>query len=218
GADSAVAAWECELPGPDLPALGIAQAVALDTTACTAVPCLSGAPSVMVDSLAADSRVHEQFGAFTRSQIAALGRALPVGAELLNPAPVIDTPGACDTSAPLNLGDPLRSLGANSACAHFFPLEYAPESLHLSGGAGQGTLVVDGNLLMDAGARFFGVLLVRGELHLTGAARFTGVAFASRLTMDGDATMRLSRCAATRAFLALATPVRPPGVTWTDIP
>jgi hypothetical protein len=218
GADSAVAAWECEPPGPELPAIGIAQVAGVDTTACSAVPCLSGAPPVLLDSLAADSRMHEQFGAFTRGQIAALGRALPIGAELLNPAPLLDALGACDTSSSLNLGDPLRSLGATSPCAHFFPLAYAPESLHLSGGAGQGTLVVDGNLLMDAGARFFGVILVRDELHLTGAARFTGVAFASRLTMDGDAAMQLSRCAATRAFLALATPVRPPGLTWTDIP
>src|SRR6185437_15696167 len=50
---------------------------------------LSGAPPVLLDSLASDSRMHEQFGTFTRGQIAALGRALPIGAELLNPAPVL---------------------------------------------------------------------------------------------------------------------------------
>lgn len=216
-ADSAVAAWECPPPGPDLPALRLADTGAMDTLACTAIPCVSGTPPVIADSMAADSRTYEQFGTFTRSRIAALGVTLPASAEIRNPAPSLDAFSKCDLTDPLNLGDPLRTLGANSPCAHVFPVRYAPASLHLSGGAGQGTLVVDGKLLMDNGARFFGVLLVRGELHLAGAARFTGVAFASRLTMDGDAGIQLSRCAATRAFLALGTPVQPPGLAWTDM-
>ena len=217
GADSAITAWECLPPGPDLSALRLADTGALDTLACTAIPCVSGAPPITVDSLAADSRTHEQFGTVTRDRIAALGATLPADAEILNPAPSLDAQSRCDVSDPVNLGDPLRTLGANSPCAHVFPVRYAPASLHLSGGAGQGTLVVDGNLLMDDAARFFGVLLVRGELHITGAARFTGVAFASRLTMDGDAGIQFSRCAATRAFLALGTPVQPPGLAWTDM-
>ena len=217
GADSTVADWECPPPGPDLPALRIADTGVLDTVACTASPCVSGTPPVLADSMAADSRTYEQFGTFTRDQIAALGTTLPASAEILDPAPSLDALSRCDLADPVNLGDPLRTLGTNSPCAHVFPVRYAPASLHLSGGAGQGTLVVDGNLLMDNGVRFFGVLLVRGELRLTGAARFTGVAFASHLTMDGDAGIQLSRCAATRAFLALGTPVQPPGLAWTDM-
>lgn len=147
---------------------------------------------------------------------ASAGGRLAPGATLLAPAPSVDATGACDEDDPRNLGDPLRQLGAASPCADYAPV-LRTGTLHLSGGVGQGLLVVDGDLTIDAGAEFFGAVIVRGTLELTGGAHLYGVAFAARVSLDDHALIHFSRCALARARLAAAVPVVPRGAAWVEM-
>lgn len=185
GADSAIAGWECDSAGAELPG--------------------AAAPDAAAD----------RFGAVTRAELAERAVPLPSDA-VLSGSPVVDVLGACDRGARANMGDPLRQLGSDSPCAFYHPVLYAPGSLRLAGGAGQGTLVVDGDLLLDSGARYFGLLLVRGELRVVEGAAVLGVVFAGRLAIGAGSAVRLSRCAAERAALAAGVPARAPG-GWVEI-
>jgi hypothetical protein len=132
----------------------------------------------------------------------------------------------CDRSDPLNWGDPASS----SPCTDWFPLIHVPGDLVLGPGSiGQGILVVDGSLRLEAGARFSGIVIVRGDIQVSGAgAEIVGAAFAglpanatvSRVTVsrvtDGGA-IRFASCAARRALVGTARLARTPGRWWTEL-
>jgi hypothetical protein len=125
----------------------------------------------------------------------------------------------CDTTHPLNWGEPHKWNGGS--CASYYPLIYAAGDLVVDGGRGEGMLVVDGNLTLQAGFEFFGVVLVRGTLFGgPGGARITGAVLLaqqrdSASTLDGIA-IDFSRCAARKAFLELARPVPVTERSWSE--
>jgi hypothetical protein len=135
----------------------------------------------------------------------------------ITPAPVEGAAG-CDGAVAGSWGDPRRPAGA---CGTYFPLIVSPGDLHLTGGVGQGILVVQGNLTISGGGAFAGAVLVEGTLHLTGGSHISGAALAldperpsiiaegSRITYDP--------CALLDAFTnapALNRPFHPPGRGW----
>ncbi len=73
----------------------------------------------------------------------------------------------------------------------------------MDGGVGQGVLVVDGDLTLTAGARYYGFLITTGEVRLEGGAVFEGMALAGGgILVDADARVRGSACWAVRALAA----------------
>jgi hypothetical protein len=152
------------------------------------------------------------------SLVAAAQSATPAGASIAGPAPALDHDGKCDLSAPLNWGDPLRTQGADSPCRDYFPVTHALGDLHITGGAGQGILLVDGDLTIDGGFQFFGLVLVRGALVTTGsAAQVVGAVVAARASLAPATVIRYSRCALSRALLGAATPVLARAHAWVDM-
>lgn len=79
--------------------------------------------------------------------------------------------GACDTADPSNWGAP-RDPG--DACASLFPLIYVGGSLTLEGGAGQGVLLVEGDLTLASDAEFHGLILLGGTLSMAPGTRIVG--------------------------------------------
>jgi hypothetical protein len=67
----------------------------------------------------------------------------------------------CDVASPLNWGDPSSLDGP---CSSYLPIVHVVGDLTLTGGEGQGILLVDGDLVVGGGYRFFGLVLVRGTL------------------------------------------------------
>lgn len=217
GSDTLPAGWSCPPVDDERPAVIVLSSSLVDAGACTAFPCLTGAPGVRSDSLAGAGDTYERLGAAYRDSIADAALQLAADAVLSTPSPSVDAAGECDLVRLDNLGDPLRVFGTESPCADYFPVLHAPGNMRLEGGAGQGVLLVDGDLTIAGGARFSGVVAVRGVLEITELSELHGAALASRLIVHGGSRARYSSCAVERALRGAAAPVVPEGLAWSEM-
>lgn len=120
--------------------------------------------------------------------------------------------GRCDTTDPLNWGDPSRT----TDCAEYYPVIHVRGDAILTAGKGQGILLVDGNLRIGGSYQFFGLVLVQGVLAATPGtdadASIWGTVRAARVAEDAPASGTLqitaSNCAVHMALRA-STPPRP---------
>jgi len=85
----------------------------------------------------------------------------------------------CDVGSLRNWGDPSS---VDGPCSNYLPIVHVTGDLTLTAGQGQGILLVDGNLVVSGGYRFFGLIMVRGTLDAgrsgAGATVWGGVAAA----------------------------------------
>jgi len=217
GIDTPVPQWLCPQPADALPAVAVTDRALVATSDCDDATCLIGWTEILATPRAAEPETHERFGTTQRSELAAGGVPIASGTTIHVPTPTLDAHGACDLANPRNLGDPLRYLGVSSPCADHVLVGHALGDLHISGGAAQALLIVDGDLTLDAGAHFFGVAIVRGTLHLSGAAHLTGVVLASRIILEARSRIDYSRCALAHALRAAAIPTVPRGPSWVEV-
>jgi hypothetical protein len=112
------------------------------------------------------------------------------------PAPV-ESFGACVLDEPWGWGDPDRRW---RPCGAHLPLRGASTDLRVEGGVGQGILVVDGDLTLTEGVRYFGLLVVSGELRIQDGARFEGMALVRSVRVGTGAMVTASACWAVRAL------------------
>ena len=127
-------------------------------------------------------------------------------------AAVTGTPPRCNTSVQNNWGAPTDPA---SPCFNYFPIIYHYGNLSLSGnGAGQGILLVEGDLNAQGQIDFYGPVIVTGEVDIRGtgsdAVKFYGGVLAQDVELDdsrlsGNATMNYSSCAIQRALQGSAT-------------
>jgi hypothetical protein len=138
----------------------------------------------------------------------------------LSPRPVV-TAGQCDRSDALNWGDP----GGVTRCSDWYPVIHVRGSAVLAAGAvGQGVLIVDGSLRVEAGARFTGVVMVGDDVTVTGVgAEIVGAVFAADVdrlggtrVADGGA-IRFGRCAVSAALLGASRLARTPVRWWAEL-
>ncbi len=131
--------------------------------------------------------------------------------------------GVCQTSALNNWGAPTDP---TSPCFNYFPIIYFPGSLSLSGGIGQGILLVGGDLSVQGNAEFYGPVYVKGTLTTTGSGGHfwggvvAGNADLSTNTVLGNAVITFSSCAVQRAIdnNPSLTKLRPLGErSWVDL-
>ena len=108
--------------------------------------------------------------------------------------------GACLVDEPWGWGDPDQPA---RPCGSHLSFRAADGDLRVSGGVGQGTLAVDGDLTFGAGARYFGLVIVSGALRLEGGATVEGLVWAGRgFAVEPGAAFRGSACWALRALTA----------------
>jgi hypothetical protein len=87
----------------------------------------------------------------------------------------------CQTGLDYNWGDPADP---QALCGGYLPIIHVGGDLTLSGGEGQGILLVDGNLSFTGAYRFYGLVLVRGRLDVpiaSGAVIIRGAVAARRV-------------------------------------
>lgn len=140
---------------------------------------------------------HARVGPFAIRELAALAD-LTVSGEVW-PAPSTLS-GACDTTAAANWGAPLDPTGP---CGDYFPVIFVPEGLHVTGGAGQGILIVDGDLVLSGDARFYGPVIVTGALVIRDrAAVFGAVEVVGEIParLRDEARVEYRACSLWRAF------------------
>jgi hypothetical protein len=147
---------------------------------------------VVSDTVGAPALGLLDFGSIVdAAEIGVAGPGTPGPVELL---------GACAADEPWGWGDPD---GPTRPCGPHLPLRAASGDLLVDGGVGQGMLVVDGDLTLRAGARYYGLVLVTGALRLEGSATLAGMAIA----LDGahvgvGSRVRSSACWVVRALAA----------------
>lgn len=118
--------------------------------------------------------------------------------------PVVGPEQTCDRTPSRNFGAPLTP---SHPCFSYAPIIHAPGDLHIAApGSGQGVLLVEGDLVIDAGFQFYGVVLVRGALRLAGQdSRLYGAVIVFNAGSEGSevtsgARIDLSSCPLTRTL------------------
>jgi hypothetical protein len=185
--------------------------------------CVTGSPQTRADTAASNPSTYNIFGDINYDDLAALAtkdKTFPGGTTFTNLGPTfkLDSLGNtyCDKKAGPNWGDPLHLYTLpKTVCQSYFPIIHVKGNLKLTGGAGQGILLVDGNLDASGGVNFFGPVNVRGALSVTGngsGARFVGGVMAENVYLTdskvaGNAVVSYSSCAIQKALNGSAPPV-----------
>lgn len=104
-----------------------------------------------------------------------------------------------------NWGDPLDP---GAVCGNRFPIIYAHQDLNInSSSAGQGILLIEGDLKLQGGYQFYGPVIVKGTLSTAGTGgHVNGGVIAANVNLDtstvlGNALVQFSSCSVTRALL-----------------
>lgn len=127
--------------------------------------------------------------------------------------------GTCVKTDTTNWGDPLRGSPAN-ACENYFPIVYVNIPLGAGGthgsvklhAYGQGVLLINGDMELNAGSIWNGLILLRGDFgKANGDATITGGVVAQNADLDvngagvqGNLTLNYSSCAVSTALKNLA--------------
>lgn len=188
---------------------------------CGEETCLTGDPPLLTAPRIADTvEAAEELNATWRALMPAVAITLPSGTMIGGPDRPVgprEIDGECDRSVIGNWGDPGRS----TSCARYFPVIHAAGDLHVAGGAGQGVLLVEGDLTLSGGVTFVGLVLVRGGLrtiesgaHVIGAVRTAGEDGGTSALAGGR--FDYSRCSLMHSLAPLAQPRIEPR-TWVEL-
>jgi hypothetical protein len=225
GNDTDPSGWtDCPPPGSAKPGIVNPDADQLETNGngCNNFACVSGNPPVDEDPIAADTNTYFKYGDIDWSDLTATAKRVGPGS-IQSIEPSYRADGSCDTANPKNWGDPGRNAASPGTCERYFPVIYAPGDLTINSGTAQGVLLVEGNLDVQGGFKFFGPVIVRGRLKTSGTGgHFTGGVMAADVQLDGNtvtgnAVITFSGCAIAKALRGSALPVVASGRAWVEL-
>jgi hypothetical protein len=183
GADVAPAGVD-SCPSPDSAIAGIAA----PSVSITGSAQLDGSPPELLRD-ARDLNAFDRLG----------GRAtlvLPGGTYSIGPATVGTS---CDLQSPTNWGDPG---GSGAPCGGYLPIVRIDGDLTLSGGIGQGILLVDGDLYVRSPFTFDGLVIVKRGADVTAQMEVHGILAAAEIRSGTQAVTQLkvhySKCIVSR--------------------
>lgn len=227
GFDKSPDTWtDCPALADTLAGLTVGTVNNIKTSGCTDWSCVDGDPEILATPKVNDTTTYFTFGDFDWVSLTAIAtKVYTQTVTLTGIGPVIAEDGSCATGVNSNWGAPVHTSPAG-ACEQLFPIIHAKgagNTLHISGGRGQGILLVDGDLELSGGFEFYGPVIVRGALKTTGTGgKINGAIMVANLnlaknTILGDATIRYSTCAIEKALAAAASPRRLIERAWVDI-
>lgn len=173
-------------------------------------------PSILHDSIAADSSIYLRIGNTWWNELAQRADIGLPGDARITPTPIV-IGGQCDASD-ANWGDPL---GLVAPCVDRVPLVYAAGDLTIDGGVGQGVLLVDGHLTITGPFTFSGQIVARHGIETLGDnIAISGVVYAWSASSDASvshsitsdvrltdgATLRYSACDARHGIASWVRP------------
>jgi hypothetical protein len=100
---------------------------------------------------------------------------------------------------------------------------YAPGDLHVTGGYGQGILLVEGNFHVTGGFQFYGPVIVRGDLDTQGTGgHFNGGVMAANVNLAqnvvlGNAVITYSSCILQKVLQSSAVPTLMANRPWAEL-
>jgi hypothetical protein len=201
GANLDPSSWTGCDPAGDMAGIRLPPGNLTGQGSCSSLSCVAGSPPVNQDATI-DSTTFFQYGDMDWTALVSMANKPVTPGTHTSIGPVIVS-GSCNTSVEDNWGDPLIP---TSACGNYFPIMYVNGDIHISGGYGQGILLVEGDLSVQGGFQFFGVVVVRGLLKTTGTGgHFHGAVLAANVDLDdntilGNALVQFSDCAVARAL------------------
>lgn len=136
-----------------------------------------------------------------------------------SPRPILSG-GTCNQADARNWGEPYRHASQGSylvQCEGYSPITWVRNGpgggneAHISGGRGQGILIIDNDLQLSGGFEYTGIILVMGDVRTTGqGAKITGALLAANQTLGdityfgGTPVVTYSSCAVATALAASA--------------
>jgi hypothetical protein len=222
GSDSSVAGWNCPPKGSNLPGLSLPDTTKLNYAGCHG--CIAGNPPVSQNSSAGADSTYFNYGPGLdwNALTAAASKTISGGSTMSTIGPSVSA-GSCNTASSTNWGDPLHTDPTMLPCQSYFPIIYAAGNLQLTGGVGQGILLVNGDLTVTGGFQFFGPVIVKGNLATSGTGgHFNGGVMAANVdlqqnTILGNAVIQFSSCAISKAINGSATPMFAVSRYWTEL-
>ncbi len=178
---------------------------------CSGLACVEGNPRFQGSDPTVDSTIFNDFGGISFAELAAMAD-LQVSGTVTGLAPTLTAtlPARCDKTNPNNWGEPYFGT-VFAPCFNYFPIIYAHNNLRISGGRGQGILLVEGDLDLSGGMEFYGPVIVQGTVKSTGTGgHIFGGLMAAQVDLDpstltGNSLAQFSSCALERALRASAT-------------
>lgn len=202
--------WSCSTtPTDTLPAVLTSDSNLINTVGCGGYSCLRGSPKIDQDPTVADTSNFFKFGDTDWAELIAMatkpyaGDTGPLNG--INPT-TTGSPQVCETANQDNWGEPWRGAGTVSQCYNYFPIIYVSGNLKITGGRGQGILLVEGDLSVQGGFEFYGPVIVRGHFETSGTGgHFNGGLMAANVDLEqnsvlGNAVLTYSSCAITKAL------------------
>jgi hypothetical protein len=195
----------------------------IDYAGCTSGSCIAGSPKVQQDTSVNDSTFFAYGDTDWNELIAMATKEYPTGQiNLSNTVGPVGDATSCTRSVLNNWGEPDRPASV-AGCANYFPIIYVPGSIKITGGRGQGILLVGGNLEVQGGFKFYGPVIVRGALTTAGqGGHFNGGVMAANVNLEqssvlGDAVITYSSCAVTQALTNNAPGRLLPSRSWVEL-
>jgi hypothetical protein len=150
------------------------------------------------DSMVSEAMVRGLFEAIAQRASSLRPLTLRSGDYLVQPS---ESNGRCARFDQGKWGDPRPG----HVCSDYFPVVEVKGDLTLSGGVGQGVLIVHGGLRLAGGVRFLGAALVDGPLNVIDGTVFGGVLTSAKSeeTTLRDGAIVYSSCALAKASLAM---------------
>jgi hypothetical protein len=226
GKDSVPTGWT-GCPGKiDIPGVAAPDTSTTNIPACTAgKTCVDGHPKFLQTPVAQDTATYFVYGNATYQSLASVANiTLPDGMTLTGIGPAVSG-GVCQTTVNTNWGDMLRAVSPTpyGACEWYMPIIHVLGDVHISGGRGQGILLVDGDLFVTGGFEFTGAVVVRGSMRTTGTgAHISGAVMAANVDFEddlitGNSSIRYSSCALASAMSGTAYPKLVKQRAWVDL-
>jgi hypothetical protein len=224
GNDSAIANWNCPPTGAAMPGLAIPDTSKITHAGCGGLSCIEGTPQVINSPAASKDSTYFNYGPGLdwTALTGAATKTYSSGSTLNGLGPTAIA-GSCNTADGNNWGDPLHTNPALASCQTYFPIIYSQGDLHISGGTGQGILLVEGDLTVTGGMSFYGPVIVKGSLSSAGTGgHFYGGVMAANVDLEqnsllGNGVVQYSGCAITRALAGVATPIFAVGRSWAEL-
>lgn len=158
GVDTNPVGWSCAAPGPPMPGVLVRSMAGMSQGPGTII----GTPPIAVDPTINASSFN-QFGDVSYAELVGMAtKFYPPNSQPSGFGPVV-TGGVCDESANSNWGDPLNP---GAPCFDYFPIIHFAGDVEFTtlGAAGQGIMLVDGDMHVGGGDfTFFGLIIVKGS-------------------------------------------------------
>jgi hypothetical protein len=218
GTDNVPSAWSASCPPAGAAVAGVRAKNSGDASNSNGQ--MTGTPPVLITP-SMDSTTFMQYGNTTYNALAA-SATIQLNPGSYAPAPV--TSGSTCTASTTNWGSPLAPTGP---CGKRYPIVHINNfagTTTITGGSGQGVLLVDGDLTISGAFTYYGLIIVRGKMTTTaggsptvyGALLVQSMNFATT-SFAGSANIYYSACALQRTRDAISNPTMLRSRGWIEL-